>query len=119
MELTEKLLVSLGGWDVMKRARAIKASGAVREAGYEPPLLKGRIAEGGREFLAGLRLRNPVDIENLCPCADSRRRAHHLRPLRGDRLGSPLANQNLTGENLGRSSAWQDHCGDSARRALH
>ena len=32
MELTEKLLVSLGGWDVMKRARAIKASGAVREA---------------------------------------------------------------------------------------
>ena len=74
MELTEKLLVSLGGWDVMKRARAIKASGAVREAAYEPPLLKGRIAEGGREFLAGLRLRNPVDIENLCPCADSRRR---------------------------------------------
>ena len=74
MDLTEKLLVSLGGWDVMKRARAIKASGAVREAGYEPPLLKGRIAEGGREFLAGLRLRNPVDIENLCPCADSRRR---------------------------------------------
>ncbi len=74
MEMTEKLLVSLGGWDVMKRARAIKASGAVREACYEPPLLKGRIAEGGREFLAGLRLINPVDIENLCPCADSRRR---------------------------------------------
>ena len=68
MDLNEKLLVSLGGWDVMKRARAIKASGAVREASYEPPLLKGRIAEGGREFLAGLRLRNPVDIENLCPC---------------------------------------------------
>ena len=74
MELTEKLLVSLGGWDVMKRARAIKASGAVREASYEPPLLKGRIAEGGREFLAGLRLRNPMDVENLCPCGDSRRR---------------------------------------------
>jgi superfamily II DNA or RNA helicase len=74
MELTEKLLVSLGGWDVMKRARAIKCSGAVREASYEPPLLKGRISEGGREFLAGLKLRNPVDIENLCPCADSRRR---------------------------------------------
>lgn len=74
MELTEKLLVSLGGWDVMKRARAIKSSGAVREAGYKPPLLKGRIAEGGREFFAGLRLRNPVDIENLCPCLDSRRR---------------------------------------------
>jgi superfamily II DNA or RNA helicase len=74
MELTEKLLVSLGGWDAMKRARSIKASGAVREATYEPPLLTGRIAEGGREFRAGLRLRNPVDIENLCPCVDSRRR---------------------------------------------
>jgi len=74
MELTEKLLVSLGGWEVMKRARAIKAARAVHGAAYEPPVLKGRIAEGGREFLAGLRLRNPVDIENLCPCADSRRR---------------------------------------------
>ncbi len=74
MELTEKLLVSLGGWDAMKRARAIKASGAVREAAYEPPMLTGRLAEGGKEFRCGLRLRNPVDIENLCPCADSRRR---------------------------------------------
>ncbi|MFM8364148.1 MAG: DEAD/DEAH box helicase, partial [Verrucomicrobiota bacterium] len=74
MELTEKLLVSLGGWDAMKRARAIKASGAVREASYSPPMLTGRIAEGGKEFYCGLRLRNPVDIENLCPCADSRRR---------------------------------------------
>jgi superfamily II DNA or RNA helicase len=74
MELTEKLLVSLGGWDAMKRARAIKAAGAVLSASYEPPMLTGRLAEGGREFRCGLRLRNPVDIENLCPCADSRRR---------------------------------------------
>ena len=102
MELTEKLLVSLGGWDVLKRARAIKASGAVREAAYEPPLLKGRIAEGGREFLAGLRLRNPVDIENLCPCADSRRRgiicAHSvaigleiLSPTKSSPASKPIA----------------------------
>ena len=102
MELTEKLLVSLGGWDVLKRARAIKASGAVREAAYVPPVLKGRIAEGGREFLAGLRLRNPVDIENLCPCADSRRRgiicAHSvaigleiLSPTKSSPASKPIA----------------------------
>ncbi len=72
MELTEKLLVALGGWPVMKQARAIHAAGRVVEAGYDPPLLKGRLREGDREFLCGLRLRNAIDVENLCPCRDSR-----------------------------------------------
>lgn len=74
MELTEKLLVSLGGWPAMKEARAIHAAGRVSDASYEPPLLKGRLSEGGRQFLSGLRLRNSIDIENLCPCRDSRAR---------------------------------------------
>ena len=74
MELNEKLLVSLGGWPVMKEARAIKAAGRISEASYEPPVLKGKVASDGKQFMAGLRLRNPVDIENLCPCRDSRQR---------------------------------------------
>ncbi len=72
MELTEKLLISLGGWPVMKQARAIHESGRVIEAAYEPPLLKGRLREGDKQFLCGLSLRNAIDIENLCPCRDSR-----------------------------------------------
>ena len=74
MEITEKLLISLGGWPVLKQARALRDAGRVSEATHEPPLLKGRIEEGGRTFLAGLKIRNPVDIENLCPCRDSRQR---------------------------------------------
>lgn len=82
MELTEKLLISLGGWDAIKQARALHAAGRVSEASYEPPVLKGRYSDGGKFFLAGLRLRNSIDIENLCPCRDSRVRglicAHSL-----------------------------------------
>lgn len=92
MELTEKLLISLGGWDAIKQARVLHASGRISEASYEPPVLKGRYSDGGKQFLAGLRLRNSIDIENLCPCRDSRVRGlicahslavglHVLKPL--------------------------------------
>ena len=74
MEITEKLLVSLGGWPVFKEAKSIRNAGRIQDAVYAPPILKGRMTEGGREFSAGLRIRNPVDIENLCPCRDSRQR---------------------------------------------
>ena len=74
MELTEKFLVSLGGWPIFKEAKAIRDAGRISEATYEPPLLKGRISEGGRAFFTGLKIKNPVDIENLCPCRDSRQR---------------------------------------------
>ncbi|CAN5592661.1 hypothetical protein BH09VER1_BH09VER1_41200 [soil metagenome] len=62
----------MGGWAVFKEARAIHAAGRVTEAVYEPPVLKGKLSEGGRQFLAGLRLRNAIDVDNLCPCRDSR-----------------------------------------------
>jgi superfamily II DNA or RNA helicase len=82
VELTEKLLISLGGWDAIKQARALHAAGRVTEASYEPPVLKGRCSDGGKQFLAGLRMRNAIDVENLCPCRDSRVRgiicAHSL-----------------------------------------
>ncbi|HEY5778001.1 MAG TPA: SNF2-related protein [Terrimicrobiaceae bacterium] len=82
MELTEKLLISMGGWQAFKEARALHAAGRVVEANYEPPVLKGRLAEGGRSFLAGLKLKNAIDVENLCSCRDSRVRgiicAHSL-----------------------------------------
>jgi len=74
MEITEKFLISLAGWPIFKEARAIRDAGRVQDTHYEPPILKGRLSEGGRQFLAGLKIRNPVDIENLCSCRDSRQR---------------------------------------------
>lgn len=82
MEITEKSLLAMGGWQAFKEARAIHAAGRVIEASYEPPVLKGKLAEGGKQFMAGLRMRNPIDVENLCPCRESRMRgvicAHSL-----------------------------------------
>ncbi len=60
------------GWPVFKQARAIHAAGRVVAAAYEPPLLKGRLSEGGKQFLCGLKLNNRIDVENICPCRDSR-----------------------------------------------
>ena len=72
----------MGGWQAFKEARQLHAAGRVIEAAYEPPVLKGKLTEGGRQFLAGLKLRNPIDVENLCSCRDSRVRgiicAHSL-----------------------------------------
>jgi superfamily II DNA or RNA helicase len=72
VELTEKFLISMCGWPVFKQAQTIHAAGRVVDARYEPPVLKGRLSEGGREFLCGLKLNNRIDVENLCPCRDSR-----------------------------------------------
>jgi len=75
MELTEKFLVSMCGWPAFKEARAMHAAGRVSEASYDPPVLRGKISADGKSFLAGLKIRNSIDIENLCPCRDSRVRA--------------------------------------------
>jgi len=72
MELTEKFLVSMCGWPIFKEARAIHAAGHVLEATYEPPLMKGKVVSQGKPFLSGLKIRNAIDVENLCPCRDSR-----------------------------------------------
>ncbi|MEX1118294.1 MAG: SNF2-related protein [Terrimicrobiaceae bacterium] len=74
MELTEKFLVSLGGWPAFGRAKALHDAGMVSEAAYDPPLLRGKIREGGKQFLSGLRIKSSSDIENLCPCRESRQR---------------------------------------------
>ncbi len=72
MELSEKFLVSMCGWPVFQQARQLHASGRISEASYEPPVLRGRVSSAEKPFLAGLKIRNAIDVENLCPCRDSR-----------------------------------------------
>lgn len=70
-ELTTDLLARAAGWQVMKEARALLAAGRVREATWEPPHLRGSVQEGPTVYRAGLVIRGPIDIDNLCSCRRS------------------------------------------------
>lgn len=74
IDITEKWLLEVGGWKVMKEARSAYNAGAVLEATYGDGLLKGTLQSGGKELITGLHVRGRTDIENYCSCPDSRRR---------------------------------------------
>jgi len=73
IELTEALLSQAAGWDVMKAARAYLEQGQVLSSFWEPPLLRGVVRTGESSYRASLVIKSPVDIDNLCSCADARR----------------------------------------------
>ena len=72
IELTERLLMDAAGWQAVKLARALLESGRVVSAAYSPPVLKGVVREGDMELRAGLKISSKSDIENICPCRQSR-----------------------------------------------
>ncbi len=72
VELSEALLSKAAGWEEMKRARAYLESDQVLSANWTPPLLKGVVQTGELSFRAGLVIKGPIDIENICTCRDSR-----------------------------------------------
>ena len=72
VQLTEKLLADAGGWQAMKHARALCEMGRVVSANYSPPLLKGVVRDGEKEFRAGLKITSRTNIENICTCRESR-----------------------------------------------
>ena len=71
-ELTESLLSSAAGWDVMKRARAYLAQSEVVSSYWAPPLLRGVVQTEGASVRASMVIHNGIDIENLCTCRDAR-----------------------------------------------
>jgi superfamily II DNA or RNA helicase len=72
VELTEALLKDAAGWEAMKMARAYLAQGQVLSSFWEPPLLRGIVQAGELSIRASMVIKSGVDIENLCPCRDSR-----------------------------------------------
>jgi superfamily II DNA or RNA helicase len=70
--ITEKFLIDTGGWQPLKRAKALLEMGRVVSFNYTPPVLRGLVREGEIEFRAGLKIRSYTDVENLCSCRDSR-----------------------------------------------
>lgn len=104
-ELTEPFFMKSAGWEAVKQARALLASGKVISSNWTPPLLKGVVQEGTSSYRAGLVIKGPVDIDNLCPCRVSREAGiicahsvavglHHLlskkAPPRGYDTATPL-----------------------------
>jgi superfamily II DNA or RNA helicase len=72
LELTEKLLAKIGGWEAMQRARSYWREGKVLSADWSPPVLKGSVQAGGTSYRCGLVIQSAIDVENLCRCRDSR-----------------------------------------------
>lgn len=74
MEITEKWLGDIGGWQAMKTARHLADSNAVVNAKAEGESVRGLVNQGGKRYAAGLAIRSKSDVENLCTCPTSRAR---------------------------------------------
>ena len=61
--ITEKLLLSAGGWLAMKPARELLKRDRVSEAKYEPPLLSGYLREDAKNYRSGLRIKSALDVD--------------------------------------------------------
>ncbi len=72
VELTEALFSKAAGWEAMKRARAYLEQDQVLSSNWSPPVLKGVVQAGEVSFRAGLVIKGPIDIENICSCRESR-----------------------------------------------
>ena len=72
VELTEALLRDAAGWEAMKRARSYLEQEQVLSSNWTAPLLKGVVQSGERSLHAGLVIKGPIDLENICPCRESR-----------------------------------------------
>jgi len=74
VEITERFLSDAGGWQVLKEAKGLREAGKVTGATFEPPMLRGTVRDGVKEYRAGLRIVTRTNIENLCTCRISRER---------------------------------------------
>ncbi len=84
----------------MKSARGLVSADRVLSSNWTPPVLKGVVQEGQNSYRAGLVIKGALEIENLCPCRQSRQwgsicahsvavGVHHLRQLAGPAHAMP------------------------------
>lgn len=73
MEITEKWLGEIGGWQVMKTARGLVDAGMASVSSAEGGLIRGVAGGGKMKFTTGLRIRSKSDVENLCTCPHAKR----------------------------------------------
>ncbi len=73
MEITDKWLGEIGGWQALKAARALLAAGRVEVVENSPGLVRGFAGAGKSRVASGLRIRARTDVDNLCTCPTARR----------------------------------------------
>lgn len=73
MEITEKWLGEIGGWQVMKAARGLLDAGLVSLNSSDEGKFRGLAGHGKIKFACGLFIRSPRDVDNLCTCPSARR----------------------------------------------
>jgi superfamily II DNA or RNA helicase len=71
-ELNEAYLANIGGWEALKRARGLLATGRVLSSAWQPPILRGVVQEGTITYRAGLVIKGSIEVENMCGCRESR-----------------------------------------------
>ena len=71
VELREKLLQKIGGWQAVKEARGIHAAGKVLSAKWSPPELTGEVQGGAGVLKSGLLIKDHINVDNLCTCKES------------------------------------------------
>ena len=69
-----KFLRELAGTLCFRAGERLFESHQVRASSWEPPVLKGEVADGGEVFSPELNLRSTVFADNRCTCSDGRRR---------------------------------------------
>jgi superfamily II DNA or RNA helicase len=72
VQLSGAFFQKTAGWEAVQQARALLAAGKVLSSNWSPPVLKGVVQAGETTYRAGLVIRGPVDIDNLCTCRRSR-----------------------------------------------
>ncbi len=72
LDITEKFLAEVTGWEAVKLARALLAQGQVVSSNWSPPLLRGVVRIGEIFFRASLVIKDEADLENLCTCREAR-----------------------------------------------
>jgi len=73
MEITEKWLGEIGGWQVMKAARGLLDAGLVSLNSSDEGKIRGLAGHGKMRFACGLSIRSSRDVDNLCTCPSARR----------------------------------------------
>lgn len=68
LPFTYKKLIAWAGSQTVSEAEMLVNKGAVLEANYEPPFIKGSILYNNRSFATSMKILKDGNVESMCPC---------------------------------------------------